>query len=210
LGEDDATGLALGPACPDAVQPSHVVHARGVLPQQVSDGFEQGVVAVVRLHQVPVFLQGLVHLAERARLDARPGQKVLEIGTGSGYHAAVVSRLILPGGRVYSVERVGPLVKFAQNNLEKAGIDNVTVVEGDGSVGLPEHAPFDRIYYTCAAPDVPEKVVDQLVEGGSILAVIGPKSGVQRLVLMRKTAGRLESENLTHCVFVPLIGELGY
>ncbi|MGA1792895.1 MAG: protein-L-isoaspartate(D-aspartate) O-methyltransferase [Thermoplasmatota archaeon] len=143
-------------------------------------------------------------------MDACPGQKVLEIGTGSGYHAAVVSRLVLPGGHVYTVERVRPLVKFAEGNLAKAGIDNVTVMEGDGSIGLPEHAPYDRIYYTCAAPDVPEKVIEQLAEGGSILAVVGPRNGVQRLLRMKKAGGSMTTESLTHCVFVPLIGELGY
>ena len=143
-------------------------------------------------------------------MDAGPGQKVLEIGTGSGYHAAVVSRLIVPGGHVYTVERLGSLVRSSRENLSRAGIDNVTVVEGDGSIGFPDSAPYDRIYYTCAAPDVPSTVLEQLAEGGLILAVVGPKSGVQRLVRLRKKGGRMIEERLTHCVFVPLIGELGY
>jgi protein-L-isoaspartate(D-aspartate) O-methyltransferase len=144
------------------------------------------------------------------KMDALPGQKVLEIGTGSGYHAAVVSRLIRPGGEVFSIERIGSLVEFARRNIEKAGIENVVVIEGDGSVGLTEESPFDRIYYTCAAPDVPDMVMDQLSEDGILLAVEGPKYGTQRLIKYVKKSGKVRGETLNFCVFVPLIGELGY
>ncbi len=143
-------------------------------------------------------------------MDASPGQKVLEIGSGSGYHAAVVSRSILPGGHLFSIERIGALVKFARRNLDAAGIENVTVIEGDGSLGLTSEAPFDRIYYTCAGPDVPKIVMDQLCDGGKLLAVIGPKYGTQRLIRFTKSGGEVEEEPLSYCVFVPLIGELGY
>jgi protein-L-isoaspartate(D-aspartate) O-methyltransferase len=143
-------------------------------------------------------------------MEADPGQKILEIGSGSGYHAAVVSRLILPGGHLYTIERIGALVRFARRNISEAGINNVTVIEGDGSVGLPSEAPFDRIYYTCAAPLVPNVVMEQLADGGMILAVIGPKHGTQRLIRMIKESGRVRKESLSFCVFVPLIGELGY
>jgi protein-L-isoaspartate(D-aspartate) O-methyltransferase len=143
-------------------------------------------------------------------MEAMPGQKVLEIGSGSGYHAAVISRLILPDGHVFSVERIGPLADFARNNIMASGIENVTIIEGDGSVGLEEHAPYDRIYYTCAAPDVPDKVMKQLSDGGKLLAVIGPKHGTQRLIRLTKDGGKIIRELLSFCVFVPLIGELGY
>jgi protein-L-isoaspartate(D-aspartate) O-methyltransferase len=143
-------------------------------------------------------------------MDAYPGQKVLEIGTGSGYHAAVVSRLILPGGKVFSVERIGSLVEFARRNIEKAGIENVKVIECDGSLGLAEEGPFDRIYYTCAAPNVPEMVMEQLSEDGILLAVEGPKYGTQRLIRYKKKGDEVKSETLNFCVFVPLIGKLGY
>ncbi|MBN1539951.1 MAG: protein-L-isoaspartate(D-aspartate) O-methyltransferase [Candidatus Thermoplasmatota archaeon] len=143
-------------------------------------------------------------------MNAGPGQKVLEIGTGSGYHAAVVSRLIRPGGHVFTVERIGDLAREARKNLSRAGMENVTVIEGDGSIGLPEQAPFDRIYYTCAAPDIPGSVLEQLADGGSLLGVVGPMSGVQGLVRLKKKDGMISEEQLTRCVFVPLIGEKGY
>lgn len=143
-------------------------------------------------------------------MDAGPGQKVLEIGTGSGYHAAVVSRLVQPGGHVFTVERIGDLVLEARTNLSRAGIENVTVFDGDGSIGLPEHAPFDRIYYTCAAPDIPGSVLRQLADGGFLLGVVGPMNGVQRLIRIKKKDGTVSKEQLTHCVFVPLIGKEGY
>ncbi|MBN1389193.1 MAG: protein-L-isoaspartate(D-aspartate) O-methyltransferase [Candidatus Thermoplasmatota archaeon] len=143
-------------------------------------------------------------------MNTRPGHKVLEIGTGSGYHAAVISRLILPGGHIFTIERVEGLAIKARRNLDLSGIDNVTVVEGDGSVGLPEQAPFDRIYYTCAAPDIPASVLDQLSDDGSLLGVVGRINDVQRLVRFSRQGSWTSKELLTHCVFVPLIGELGY
>ena len=147
-------------------------------------------------------------MAEALRCE--PGNRVLEIGTGSGYHAAVVSRLVSPGGHVYTVERISSLVKKAQRNIDMAGIGNIIVVGGDGSRGLVEHSPYDRIYYTCAAPKVPDMVIKQLAEGGILLAVVGPKRGAQMLERYHKGSGGVTKEDLTGCVFVPLIGEYGY
>jgi protein-L-isoaspartate(D-aspartate) O-methyltransferase len=138
------------------------------------------------------------------------GHKVLEIGGGSGYHAAVISRMVGPEGHVYTVERIPSLVKWGRENIRKAGIDNVTFVEGDGSTGYEKGSPYDRIYYTCAAPNVPQMVLDQLNDGGIILGIVGPKHGVQRLMRYTKIGGKIEKEGLTRCVFVPLIGEMGY
>ncbi|MGA1848939.1 MAG: protein-L-isoaspartate O-methyltransferase, partial [Thermoplasmatota archaeon] len=143
-------------------------------------------------------------------LLCRRGHKVLEIGSGSGYHAAVVSRLVGEEGHVFSMERVPDLAGFARRNIDEAGISNVTIIEGDGSVGHPEQAPYDRIYYTCAAPKIPGQVMDQLSESGILLGVVGPNGGIQRLIRYRKEKGTLREERMTHCVFVPLIGELGY
>jgi protein-L-isoaspartate(D-aspartate) O-methyltransferase len=143
-------------------------------------------------------------------LMCQKGDKVLEIGSGSGYHAAVISHLVGPDGHVFSIERIPDLVSLARRNICEAGITNVTIIEGDGSLGDQENAPFDRIYYTCAAPDVPERVMDQLAGNGILLGVVGPNGGVQRLIRYRKSEGRVVEEKLTHCVFVPLIGELGY
>lgn len=98
-------------------------------------------------------------------LDVRPGMKILEVGGGSGYHAAVLAALTGPQGRVYSVERMPDLAAAARRNLQAAGIENVTVVEGDGSLGLPEHAPYDRISVAASAPKIPEPLKEQLQVG---------------------------------------------
>jgi len=90
-----------------------------------------------------------------AYLELKRGEKVLEIGAGSGYHAAVIAELIGEEGRIYSIERIEWLVEFSSENLKNAGYKNVTVILGDGTLGLPEHAPYDKISVTCAAPDVP-------------------------------------------------------
>ncbi|MDG6225631.1 MAG: protein-L-isoaspartate(D-aspartate) O-methyltransferase [Candidatus Thermoplasmatota archaeon] len=147
-------------------------------------------------------------MAEELRVES--GMKVLEIGTGSGYHAAIVSRIVGPEGRVVSVERVPSLVEWGRANLRRAGIENVMVIKGDGSKGYHLEAPYDRIYYTAGSPDVPETVRGQLNEDGIILGVVGPARGTQRLVRYTKKGGRWEERTLTYCVFVPLIGELGY
>ena len=144
------------------------------------------------------------------KLDLSPGQRVLEIGAGSGYHAAVAAELVRPGGHVYTVERVESLARFADDNLSRAGYsDTVTVIIADGSLGLPEDAPFDRIFVACGAPDVPSPLVDQLSDGGKMLVPVGGMM-YQDLVKVEKKDGRVVSENCGGCVFVPLIGEHGY
>ncbi len=144
------------------------------------------------------------------KLDLSPGQRVLEIGAGSGYHAAVAAELVRPGGHVYTVERVESLARFADDNLSRAGYsDTVTVIIADGSLGLPEDAPFDRIFVACGAPDVPSPLVDQLSDGGKMLVPVGGRM-YQDLVKVEKKDGRVVSENCGGCVFVPLIGEHGY
>ncbi len=143
-------------------------------------------------------------------LKANKGHKVLEIGTGSGYHAAVVANLVGAKGHVCSIEVVPELASIARENLERSGTGNVTVIEGDGSVGLPDKAPFDRIYYTCAAPSVPRLVLDQLGGDGIALGVVGPKYSTQRLIRFTRTGDTFKEEPLTYCIFVPLVGRLGH
>lgn len=142
-------------------------------------------------------------------LDLAPGQKVLEIGAGSGYHAAVVAQMVGPTGHVYTVERIHSLVEFAQHNLRMAGLgDRVTVLEGDGSKGDPEHAPFDRIFVAAASPNIPKPLEKQLKEGGKILVPVGRFH--QDLLLGVLNKGRLDIQDLGGCIFVPLIGEHGF
>lgn len=141
-------------------------------------------------------------------LELKKGLKILEIGAGSGYHAAVISRIIGKEGKVYSIERIAELAEFARKNLEKAGIKNVEVIEGDGSLGLPEYAPYDRILVTCSAPDIPEPLVEQLKEDGIILIPVGRTFSV--LIKGIKKGKRLERKEICGCTFVPLIGKYGF
>jgi protein-L-isoaspartate(D-aspartate) O-methyltransferase len=140
-------------------------------------------------------------------LDLQKGMTVLEVGGGSGYHAAVIAEIIGPKGHVYSVERVPELVSRARDNLKQAGILNVAMVQGDGSAGLPEHAPYDRISVAATAPAVPEPLKDQLKVGGKLVIPVGV--GYQELLLVTRKNGFLVEEKMG-VVFVPLIGEHGF
>lgn len=140
-------------------------------------------------------------------LDLHEGMTVLEIGGGSGYHAAVIAKIVGPNGRVYSVERVRELVRKARENLKFAGIFNVTMIEGDGSLGLPEHAPYERISVAATAPSVPEPLKEQLKVGGMLVIPVG--AGYQELLLVTRKNGFLVEEKMG-VVFVPLIGEHGF
>lgn len=143
-------------------------------------------------------------------LDLRPGQKVLEVGGGSGYHAAVTAELVSPGGHVFTVERLPELVEFARDNITRTGhSDSVTVILSDGSVGLPSEAPFDRIFVACGAPAVPEPLKSQLKDGGLMLVPVGGRM-YQDLVRIERRGERYISQDLGGCVFVPLVGEHGY
>lgn len=144
------------------------------------------------------------------KLDLEPRHKVLEVGAGSGYHAAVVAELVRPGGAVWTVERFESLARFAEANLFRAGYaDTVRVIVGDGSLGLPDEAPFDRIFVACGAPDVPSPLVAQLSDGGKLLVPVGGRM-YQDLVRVEKKGKRIIREDHGGCVFVPLIGEHGY
>ncbi len=125
-------------------------------------------------------------------LEIVGGEKVLEIGTGSGYHAAVTAELVGEEGHVFSVERHEGLADSAMKALEECGLAHrVTVIKGDGSVGLPGEAPFDHIYVTCAAPIVPPPLLEQLAPGGIMLVPEG-RGHYQELIRYRKTGGKME------------------
>jgi len=141
-------------------------------------------------------------------LDLQEGMKVLDVGGGSGYHAAVMANLVGPEGHVYSVERIPELVVFSRHNLREAGIENVTVIEGDGSQGLSEHAPYDRINVAATAPKVPTPLKEQLKVGGKLVVPIG--TCYQELILVIRTEEGFEMENHGGVVFVPLLGEHGF
>ena len=137
-----------------------------------------------------------------------PDDKVLEVGAGSGYAAAVMSRI---AREVVGIERQHELVEVARNRLERLGYGNVTVVEGDGTRGCPEEAPFDAILAAASGSHVPKPLVDQLADGGRLVMPVGDPSWVQELVKVTKRAdGTTTQENLGGVRFVPLIGEEGW
>ena len=133
-------------------------------------------------------------------------ETVLEIGTGSGYQAAILAEL---SREVYSLERFGELAERARKVLADLDYQNITVIVGDGSRGHPEAAPYDRIIVTAAAPAIAAPWLEQLAEGGILLVPVGDRWG-QNLTRAVKRRGAIEYENLGGCVFVPLIGEHGY
>ena len=137
------------------------------------------------------------------RLDLEPGERVLEIGTGCGYHAAVTAELI-GAGNVYSMEYHDELAERARQTLADLGYGAVSVRAGDGHEGWPEHAPYDAAYLTCAAESFPEAVIEQVREGGRLLAPIG--DGRQRLVYAEKRNGTLRREEGSRVRFVPMQG----
>jgi protein-L-isoaspartate(D-aspartate) O-methyltransferase len=137
-----------------------------------------------------------------AQLALRPGHRVLEVGTGSGYQAAVLSRL---AREVVSIERYRTLADSARERLARLGFTNVEVVTGDGLMGVPEKAPFDRIIVTAAAEEIPQALLDQLVEGGIMVLPLGPHHDGQVIVSLTKTKQGVERQNLIGVRFVPLL-----
>ena len=142
-------------------------------------------------------------------LELREGNKVLEVGTGSGYQAAIISKIVGPKGKVVSTEIIKELAEFAQKNIKKLGLKNVIVINHDGSKGYEKAAPYDRIIITAACPGIPKPLTQQLKEGGIIVAPVGNLLE-QKMIKARKNQGKLIEENLGDFMFVPLKGEYGY
>lgn len=135
-----------------------------------------------------------------SKMALRPGERILEIGTGSGYQAAVLAEL---GVTVYSIEIVSELAAHAQRALAAAGYESVHVLAGDGYKGWPQHAPFDAVIVTCAPANIPQALVDQLREGGRMILPLGRSR--QRLVVLRKIGSRIVQENDIGVRFVPMV-----
>jgi protein-L-isoaspartate(D-aspartate) O-methyltransferase len=152
-------------------------------------------------------------------LQLEVGHRVLEVGAGSGWHAATIAELVAPSevprserGHVYTVEIVQSLAEFARKNIMKAGFaDRVTIVAGDGSLGYPEKAPYDRVLVTAAAPEVPKPLIEQLKTTGVMLIPVGSASLFQNLFKITKAIdGKIREENLGGVAFVPLTGRFGH
>ena len=137
--------------------------------------------------------------------DDRP-TTVLEIGTGSGYQAAILSQLV---NRVYSIERIEFLAERVKQLLPTLGIDNVAIKVGDGGYGWPEHAPYDGIMVTAAAPQIPAPLTAQLKDGAYLVVPVGPKQN-QFLLRLQRQGNQIIEENLVPVAFVPLLGEHGW
>ncbi len=159
------------------------------------------------LHMVGMMAEAL-HLSQ--------GQTVLEVGSGSGYHAAVIAEIVAhqatqPAGHVYTLEIIPELYQFAQANLRKTHYDDrVTAIHSDGSLGLPDHAPYDRIYVAAAAPHIPVPLTQQLRNKGLLVIPVGRRHFFQELIRIKKDDHRLIEDRLGGVAFVPLVGKHGW
>ncbi|ATI41334.1 protein-L-isoaspartate O-methyltransferase [Pacificitalea manganoxidans] len=208
----------------DAEQKMRVLYAlrsRGVTDRRVLEAMEtidrqrflQGLFAERAYEDTPLPIPcgqtisqpSVVGLMTQA-LQVGPRDKVLEIGTGSGYQAAILSRL---ARRVYTVDRFRRLTRTAEQVFEHLGLSNIVTFTGDGSHGLPDHAPFDRILVTAAAEDPPGPLLAQLREGGIMVVPVGQSDTVQTLIKVTRTAAGLDYEELRPVRFVPLLEGLG-
>ncbi len=150
-------------------------------------------------------------------LSLKPGHTVLEVGAGTGYHAAVCAEIVAPrqpgakDGHVFAIERIRSLVEFARSNLGRCGYsDRVTVIEGDGTLGYPDAAPYDAILVTAAAPRIPPPLKSQLRDGGRMVIPIGNAYSIQDLIVVEKDGSVFKEWAYGGCVFVPLCGRYGW
>jgi protein-L-isoaspartate(D-aspartate) O-methyltransferase len=139
-------------------------------------------------------------------LELRGNEKVLEVGTGSGYQAVILAELTKT---VYTIERIASLGEKAEEKFRSLRYENIFVKVGDGTLGYPEQAPFDRIIITAGTPKIPDPLIDQLAEGGIAVGPVGDRFS-QQLIKVRKSHGKISEEFSTPCVFVPLIGAYGW
>jgi protein-L-isoaspartate(D-aspartate) O-methyltransferase len=139
-------------------------------------------------------------------LHPKETDNVLEIGAGSGYQAAIISRLVR---RLTTIERIKTVANLARTNLNSIGIDNVMVIEGDGTLGYPGNAPYDGIIITAATPTIPQPLIEQLADGGTLVAPVGGRD-IQDLITLHKQGRSIIQESRGGVRFVPLIGQHGW
>lgn len=150
--------------------------------------------------------QPSVHAQYLQTLGLRGTEKVLEIGTGSGYQTVLLAHL---AGQVFSVERIAPLLERAREAIAQCEVSNVSLLLGDGSYGWTAFAPYDAILVSAASPDVPQPLLDQLADGGRLLVPVGGR-GEQRLLLVTRRGAEFERHELSPVRFVPLVGDHGW
>lgn len=143
-------------------------------------------------------------------LRAEPGMKILEIGAGSGYQAAILAELVGPKGAVYTIERIPEVMELARTNVAKLKYDNIKLIYGDGTLGYPDAAPYDRIIVTCGAPQIPQPLLEQLKEGGRMLIPVGAMFWQDLMLVEKDEKGTVRQQAILPVMFVPLIGEYGY
>ena len=150
--------------------------------------------------------QPSIHAKYIELLHLTGSERVLEIGTGSGYQTVLLANLV---SQVFSIERIGPLLEQARANIQRAGVRNVSVLLGDGTVGWRAHAPYDAILVSAASPKVPAPLVEQLADGGKLLIPLGTREE-QDLVMFTRQGTELVRENILPVRFVPLLGTYGW
>jgi len=179
--------------------PRHEFVSRQDWPQAYAD--HPVVIAEQQTTSQPYIIAAMLQAAE-----IKPGDRVLEIGAGSGYQTALLAEL---AGQVFAIERYSSLVEASRQVLDRLGYHNIAVVAGDGSLGLPAAAPYDVIIVSAAAPHIPAALVEQLASGGRLVIPVGDSSQ-QVLKLVRKRAEGVSETALEGCRFVPLIGQGGF
>ena len=190
---------------PRVLEAMRTVPRHRFVPNDLSDqAYSDG---PVRLDHGQTISQPYIVALMSQLLELKGGETVLEIGTGSGYQAAVLSRL---AGQVYSLERVAELARTAAQRLRELGCENVTVYERDGSGGLPEHAPYRAIIVAAAAPRVPAPLMEQLEIGGRLVVPVGSQEGQTLERWRREDEADFSQERIAPVAFVPLLGEHGW
>lgn len=180
--------------------PRHLFVDEGLLPHAYAD-------ASLPIGEKQTISQPFMVAAMTEALGLKGGERILEIGTGSGYQTAVLAHLV---SRVYTIERIPALAGRARRVFDQLRLTNINLKVGDGTIGWKDHAPFDGIIVTAGGPEVPTDFLEQLAVGAPLIAPVGPRDQQKLLRLIRMEDGSFSREELMDCRFVPLIGEKGW